>query len=60
MLIGLTALTWVILIPCTLCWPVAGYVVYLVHRSGKRHDERERLEREQALAISEQALSAPS
>jgi hypothetical protein len=51
--LGLTALTWVILIPCTLCWPAAGFLVYVVHRSAKRHDERERLEREQALAASE-------
>ncbi|HEY4346291.1 MAG TPA: hypothetical protein VGM80_01800 [Gaiellaceae bacterium] len=49
-MLGLSALTWVILLPATLCWPVAGYVVYLVWRSGKRHDERDRIEREQRLA----------
>jgi hypothetical protein len=54
MLLGLSALTWVVLIPCTLCWPVAGYVVYLVHRSGKRHEEREAAEREQRIAASGQ------
>ncbi len=47
MLLGLSALTWVLLIPATMCWPAAGVVVYLVWRHGKRHDERERLEREQ-------------
>jgi hypothetical protein len=52
-MLGLSALTWVILIPCTLVWPVAGYAVYLLHRSAKRHDERERLEREQALPVTE-------
>jgi len=52
--LGLTALTWIILIPATLCWPAAGYLVYLVWRSGKRHDERERLEREQGLATGRQ------
>jgi hypothetical protein len=46
-MLGLSALTWVILIPATLCWPAAGYVVYLVWRSAKRHDERDRIEREQ-------------
>jgi hypothetical protein len=53
--LGLTALTWLVLIPCTLCWPAVGVVLYLVHRSGKRHDERARLEREQALPVSERA-----
>ena len=47
--LALTALTWVILIPATMCWPVAGVIVYFVWRSAKRHDEREKLEREQGL-----------
>ncbi|HWE83254.1 MAG TPA: hypothetical protein VG265_16505 [Gaiellaceae bacterium] len=49
-MLGITALTLVIVIPLVVAWPIAGYVVYLVWRHGKRHDERERLEREQQLA----------
>jgi len=55
MLLGITALTWLVLIPCVACWPIAGYVVYLVHRSGKRHDEREAAERERHLQASQQS-----
>ena len=53
MLLGMTALTWLIAIPLVLAWPIAGFVIYLVYRSGKRHDEREALEREQAVPASE-------
>jgi len=52
MFLGLSALTWVILIPCTLCWPAAGYLVYVVHRSAKRHEVGEALERERLLRIA--------
>jgi hypothetical protein len=52
-LLGWTPLTWVLVIPMVVAWPAAGYLVYVVHRSGKRHDEREKLEREQALRLSE-------
>ena len=38
MLLGLTALTWIILIPATLCWPAVGLVIYFIWRSAKRHD----------------------
>ena len=55
MLLGMTALTWLVLIPCVAVWPVAGYVVFLVHRSGKRHDEREAAERDRRLKASEQS-----
>lgn len=45
-LLGLTPLTWLLAIPVILVWPAAGYILYLVYRSGKRHDAREALERE--------------
>ena len=41
-LLGLTALGWLVLIPATACWPAAGVVVYFVVRSARRHDEQER------------------
>lgn len=52
MFLGLSALTWIILIPCTLCWPAAGYLVYIVHRSAKRHEVGEKAERERLLCIA--------
>ena len=48
-MLGLSALTWVILIPATLCWPAVGVGFYFIWRSAKRHDEREAVERERAL-----------
>ncbi len=53
MLLGWTPLTWLLVVPMVVAWPAAGYLVYVVHRSGKRHDEREALEREQRLTASE-------
>jgi hypothetical protein len=53
MLLGITALTWLLVIPLVLAWPAAGFAVYLVYRSSKRHDAREAIEREQALPASE-------
>ncbi len=49
MIVGWTALTWIILVPAVLCWPVAGFLVYLVWQSAKRHDEREAAERKRLL-----------
>jgi heme/copper-type cytochrome/quinol oxidase subunit 2 len=49
MLLGLTALTWIILIPATMCWPVAGIFVYLLWRWSKKHEEHAEAERERLL-----------
>ncbi len=59
MLVGLTALTWVILIPATMCWPVAGFVVYLVWRSSKHHEEAADAERKRLLDAAAAAQAAP-
>ena len=53
MLVGLSALSWVILIPSTLCWPIVGYFGYRIFKSAKRHGDADRLERERLLALAE-------
>jgi len=58
MLLGMSALTWVILIPAVGCWPAAGYLVYRINRWGKKHEEHAELERAQLLAAHVQAAGA--
>ena len=58
MLLGLTALTWVVLIPAGGCWPAAGYLVYRINRAAKRHEEHADHEREQLLAAHAQRQAA--
>ena len=38
-MLGLSALSWVLLIPAVLVWPVVFVVGYLIWRSSKRHTE---------------------
>lgn len=59
MLLGMTALTWVILIPAVGCWPAAGYLVYRINRSGKRHEEHAEHERAELMAAHAPAADAP-
>ena len=58
-MVGLTALSWLVLIPAVACWPVAGLVVYLVWRNAKHHHAADDAHREALLeaarAASEQA-----
>ncbi len=56
----MTALTWVILVPAVGCWPAAAYLVFLVHRSGKRHAEQEAIERARLLAAHANESAAGS
>ena len=52
MVLGLTAINWIILIPATLVWPLVAVVVivYVVaNRSAKRHEESADAAQRQAL-----------
>jgi hypothetical protein len=61
MLLGLTAINWIILIPATLCWPAVGFVIYLIWRSSKRHTADDDARREALLeAAARQAPGPPS
>ena len=51
-MLALTALTWVILVPAVLCWPVVGMAGYLIWRSAKRHGDADKARREALLAAA--------
>lgn len=60
MIVAWTALTWVIFVPAVMCWPVAGFVVYLVWRSSKHHEEAADAERKRLLdAAAARTASGP-
>jgi hypothetical protein len=48
-LVGLTALSWVLLIPAVLCWPVVFFVGWMIWRWSKRHTEADDAQREALL-----------
>ena len=54
-MLGLTALSWVLLIPAVLCWPVLGFAGYLIWRSAKRHGDADEAQRRALLDAAEQA-----
>jgi hypothetical protein len=58
-MLGLTALTWIILIPATMCWPVAGLIVYLVWRASKEHEESAEEQRQALLEAAAKAAPGP-
>jgi hypothetical protein len=47
--LGLTALSWVLLIPAVLCWPVVFFAGWLIWRASKRHAAEEDAQREALL-----------
>jgi len=47
--LGLTALSWVLLIPAVLCWPVVCFVIYLIWRWAKRSGEADEAQRKALL-----------
>jgi nitrogen fixation-related uncharacterized protein len=63
MVVGLTAINWIILIPATLVWPLVGIVLYFVWRSAKRHDDADSAQRRallEAAAASERTPGSES
>ncbi len=48
-MLGLTALSWVLLIPAVLCWPVVVVAGYLIWRWSKRHTEADEAQRRSLL-----------
>ena len=45
-MLGLSALSWVLLIPAVAVWPIVGVFVYLLWRWAKRSSEADEAERE--------------
>ncbi len=60
MVLGLTAINWIILIPATLVWPLVGVVLYFLWRSAKRHDDADAAQRRALLEAAAAAQQAPS
>lgn len=54
-ILGLTALSWLVLIPAVGCWPVAGYVAWRVWKWSKHHEEEAEAERHRLLEAAAQA-----
>jgi hypothetical protein len=48
-MLGLTAISWVVLIPAVLCWPVVVFILLPIWRSSKRHEAEEKAQREKLL-----------
>ena len=59
MVLGLTAINWIILIPATLVWPLVGVVLYFVWRSAKRHDDADAAQRRALLDAAAAGQHAP-
>ena len=59
MVLGLTAINWIILIPATLVWPLVGVVLYFIWRSAKRHDDVDKAQRQALLDAAAAAQQAP-
>jgi hypothetical protein len=55
--LGLTALSWLLLVPAVLCWPVIGVAGYLVWRSAKRHGDADAAHRKALLERASQPVS---
>jgi hypothetical protein len=59
MVLGLTAINWIILIPATLVWPLVGIVLYFIYKSAKRHEEHDDAQRQALLDAAAAAQQAP-
>jgi flagellar basal body-associated protein FliL len=59
MVLGLTAINWIILIPATLVWPLVAIVLYPIWRSAKRHEHADEAQR-RALLEAAATKQAPS
>jgi hypothetical protein len=47
--VGLSALSWVLLIPAVLVWPLVGFLVYLIWRWAKRSSAADEAQRRELL-----------
>jgi flagellar basal body-associated protein FliL len=63
MVLGFTAINWIVLLASTLVWPLVAVVIYFIWRSAKRHDDADAAQRRallEAAAASEQAKGSES
>jgi hypothetical protein len=59
MLLGMTALSWLVFIPAVACWPIAGVIVYFVWRWSKHHEEEAEEQRRALLEAAARPASDP-
>jgi hypothetical protein len=57
--LALSALTWVLLIPAVLCWPVIGFIGWRIWRWAKQHEETDAAERRRLLEAAAPPPGAP-
>jgi hypothetical protein len=57
--LGLTALSWVLLIPAVLCWPLVGLAGYFIWRWSKQHEEADAAERRRLLEAAARSEPEP-
>jgi heme/copper-type cytochrome/quinol oxidase subunit 2 len=57
--LGLTALSWVLLIPAVGVWPVVGVIVYFVWRWAKRTAEADEARRKELLSAAARPEEEP-
>jgi hypothetical protein len=53
--LGLTALSWILLIPAVLCWPAVFFAGWLIWRASKRHEDEENAQRQRLLEAARSA-----
>ncbi len=58
-MLGLTALSWVLLIPAVLCWPIVALIGWRIWQWSKHHEEADAAERQRLLEAAAQAPSPP-
>jgi hypothetical protein len=57
--LGLTALSWVLLIPAVAVWPVVGFFIYLLWRWAKRSSEADEAQRKALLEAAAKQSEKP-
>jgi hypothetical protein len=58
--LGLSALSWVLLIPAVAVWPIVGFAIYLVWRWAKRSSEADEAQRRALLEAAAKPPDEPS
>lgn len=58
-MLGLTALSWLLLIPAVAVWPVVGIIVYFIWRWAKRSAEADEAQRKALLEAAKRPPEEP-
>ena len=58
-MLALTALSWVLLIPAVLCWPIVAFVGWRIWIWAKKHEEADAAERKRLLEAAAAQSTPP-